>query len=542
MKAHADGNEMVKPETPEVKAENAFWSGDPDIWRAIAGGVTTMQVLPGSGNIVGGRSFTVHMAPKSQAKAMRFPNAPGGVKMACGENPKRVYGDKGGPMTRMGNAAHFRSLFERAKDYGKKIDKWKKNPEGEQPKRDFQLETMSMVLKGELLAHIHCYRNDDLNIIMDLTEEYGFKVRAFHHGLEAYKVAERLAKNDISVSTWADWWGFKMEAYDGIPANAGILFKKGVRPVIHSDSAKDIRWLNIEASKAQRAAKALKIDVSDTEALRWITENAAWTLGIGKYTGTLEKGKMADIVIWQGHPLSSTSRAEKTFVSGQLIFDRVSGRFPLSDFETGQRFYGLAQGKVKGNDLIKEVSLASKSFTLPNSDKKAFLIKNATIWFGNDTKAKGDIYISDGKIKKLAQVIEPSKSARVIDANSMVVTPGLFLADSFLGLTEVEISETTVDADNNLVEFTPELRAYDSFNSLSSRLAIARSEGIITALASPRGSFIYGRGVAFDLAFGPHVLDRESALWVGVDPHSIKSSGGSRSMVWAKAQTKLHRS
>ena len=128
VKAHADGNEMVKPETPEVKAENAFWSGDPDIWRAIAGGVTTMQVLPGSGNIVGGRSFTVHMAPKSQAKAMRFPNAPGGVKMACGENPKRVYGDKGGPMTRMGNAAHFRSLFERAKDYGKKIDKWKKIP------------------------------------------------------------------------------------------------------------------------------------------------------------------------------------------------------------------------------------------------------------------------------------------------------------------------------------------------------------------------------------------------------------------------------
>ena len=484
VKAHADGNEMVKPETPEVRAEDAFWSGDPDIWRAISGGITTMQVLPGSGNIVGGRSFTVHMDPKRIAKKMRFPNAPGGVKMACGENPKRVYGDKGGPMTRMGNAAHFRSLFERAKDYGKQLDKWTESRSGDKPTRDFQLETINLVLRGKLLAHIHCYRNDDLNTLLDISEEYGFNVRSFHHGLEAYKIADRLAEKNVSVSTWADWWGFKMEAYDGIPENAGLLFKSGAKPIIHSDSAKDIRWLNVEASKAQRAAVELGIEVSDTETLRWITQNAAWALGIDKYVGTLEEGKMADVVIWDAHPLSSTTRAETVYVSGKKIFDRKLGYYPISDFETGQRFYGLAQSRKKGNTQIKLIKAKLKTFKIPENDKKAILIQNALIWMGDGSAQKSDIYISDRKISKIASTIEASPSTKVVNAKGHTITPGLFLADSFLGLTEVELSETSVDSNSGKDEITPELNAYEAFNSLSTRLAITRSEGVLTAQSS----------------------------------------------------------
>lgn len=349
VKAHSDGNEMVRPATPEVWAEHAFWPQDPNIPRAVASGVTTVQILPGSGNLIGGRSFVAKLRRATSARQMRFPGAPQGLKMACGENPKRIYGDKGGPMTRMGNVAGHRSWFQRAWEYRRQgqiyqrdLAHWREhsgenNDHGdppEPPTRDLALETLVKVLQGEILVHTHCYRADDIHIILDVAEEFGFKIRSFHHGLEAYKLADRLATAQVSVSTWADWWGFKLEAFDGIPHNAALLSHAGARAIIHSDSPSELRHLNHEAVKARAAGQTLDIDISENETLRWITANPAWALGIDDQVGTLEVGKMADVVLWDAHPFSVYAKTDLVFIDGALVFDRKAGR-RSSDFELG---------------------------------------------------------------------------------------------------------------------------------------------------------------------------------------------------------------
>lgn len=349
--AHSDGNEMVGPVTADVWAEHGFWPQDPSIRRALSGGVTTIQVLPGSANLIGGRSYIAKLKPGISAREMRFPGAPQGLKMACGENPKRVYGSRGGPRTRMGNVAGYRRSFQQARNYlysqqayERDLAAWKKekeaNPEHDEdppslPGRDLEMETLAKVLNGEILVHNHCYRADEMHIMLDLAQEFGFKIRSFHHALEAYKLKDRLAKEDVASSTWADWWGFKMEAYDGIPHNAALLSAAGAKAVIHSDSSTDIRRLNQEAAKARRAGLDLGLEISETEALRWITLNAAWALGIDKEVGSLEKGKHADIVVWDKHPLSVYSKPSKVFIDGKLLFDRTKPE-RLSDFEIGQ--------------------------------------------------------------------------------------------------------------------------------------------------------------------------------------------------------------
>ena len=331
VKAHSDGNEMTTPVTAGVWAEHAFWPQDPGIQRALAGGVTTLMALPGSGNLIGGRGVTLHTVPHRGSRAMRYPGAPDGVKMACGENPKRVYGTRNSsPQTRMGNLYLQRSAFIDAVAYQKKLE------EAEPPKRDLKMETLVGLMKGELLGHVHCYRADDMLNMLQLADEFGFKIRSFHHAVEAYKIRDVLAERDVSVSTWADWWGFKMEAYDAIQENAALLAEVGGKPIIHSDSARGIRRLNQETAKAMAHGRRAGIEVSENEALRWITYNAAWALGIEEDVGTLEPGKRADIVVWDGAPFSVYSSPRWVFVDGVLRHDSEGPSTPWSDFEVGQ--------------------------------------------------------------------------------------------------------------------------------------------------------------------------------------------------------------
>lgn len=343
-KAHGDGNEATSPTTGGVWVEHSFWPQDPSIERAVAGGTTTIQVLPGSANLIGGRSATLHLVPARGSRAMRFPGAPEGVKMACGENPKRVYGDGGGPSTRMGNLEGQRMAFARAaehkrawEDYQAEADAWDgSGAPPPPPARNLELETLVGVLDGEVLVHVHCYRADDMLSFIQLSDEFGFSIRSFHHALEAYKVADILAEREIAVSTWADWWGFKLEAYDGIPYNAALVQAAGGRPVIHSDSAVDIRRLNQEAAKAWRSAQEAGIPLSEDEVLQWITINPAWALGIQDEVGSLEPGKRADLVIWDGDPFSVYTSAELVLIDGALLYDQRQGPQPWSDFELGQ--------------------------------------------------------------------------------------------------------------------------------------------------------------------------------------------------------------
>ncbi|MEZ5692550.1 MAG: amidohydrolase [Altererythrobacter sp.] len=327
--AHSDGNEATSPATPEVWAEHSVWPQDPGFSRALAnGGVTALQILPGSANLMGGRAATLKNVPSRTVQGMKFPGAPYGFKMACGENPKRVYGNRGRmPSTRMGNFAVNRQTWLDAKAYA----------DGDRKKRDLAKETLAGVLDGEILVHNHCYRADEMALVMDMAKEMGYKVSAFHHAVEAYKIGDLLKENDVCSAIWADWYGFKMESYDGIPENGALLWKAGACVVIHSDDENGIQRLNQEAAKAQAAGKRIGLDIPDAEVIGWFTLNAAKAMGIDGMTGSLETGKMADVVLWNGDPLSVYSRPEKVWIDGALLFDADNPRLrPVSDFELGQ--------------------------------------------------------------------------------------------------------------------------------------------------------------------------------------------------------------
>jgi imidazolonepropionase-like amidohydrolase len=362
-KAHGDGNEAVGPVTAHARAEYGFWPQDPQLSRALAGGVTTALILPGSANLIGGRGFTVQLRPARTAIDAAFPGAPSTVKMACGENPKRVYGEKGGPQTRMAEYAAFRAAFLEAAAYTAKRKAyeqahalWEKKRQraieieakrkdgkkiaGESAPEpvpvDLRYETLAGVLRGEVLVQIHCYRADEMAQLIQVADEMGFRIRSFHHALEAYKIRDLLAQKNIAINTWADWWGFKLEAYDGIPENAALLTQMGVRTTIHSDSAIGIQRLNQEAAKAQTAGNRAGIKIDDDTALRWVTANPARVLGIDGVTGTLAQGKRADVVVWSASPLSVYTRAELVIVGGQIAYDKTKG-MRASDFELDER-------------------------------------------------------------------------------------------------------------------------------------------------------------------------------------------------------------
>ena len=331
--AHSDGNEATSPVRAEVWAEHSVWPQDPGFTRALVnGGVTALQILPGSANLFGGRSVTLKNVPARTVQGMKFPGAPYGLKMACGENPKRVYGNKGAmPSTRMGNMAVNRQTWIRAADYKRKIDK------GESVTRDLQLETLAGVLSGDILVHNHCYRADEMAQVIDMAKEFGYKVSTFHHAVEAYKIADLLAKEGICGAMWADWWGFKMESYDAINENIPLMYKAGACTIVHSDDPNGIQRLNQEAAKAQGDGKRIGITVPDEVVWSWLSYNPAKALGIADKTGSLKPGKMADVVLWNGNPLSVYTRPEKVWVDGALLYNAANPRTrPVNDFELGQ--------------------------------------------------------------------------------------------------------------------------------------------------------------------------------------------------------------
>jgi imidazolonepropionase-like amidohydrolase len=343
--AHSDGNESTDPVTAQVWAEHSISPQDPGFSRALAGGVTSMQILPGSANLIGGRGVTVKNVPSNSYQGMKFPGAPHGLKMACGENPKRVYGAgrQQAPATRMGNVAGYRTQWIEAQEYMRDWEDFENAPGDEivktkRPDRDLRLETLAGVLKGEILVHMHCYRADEMMTILDMADEFGYRVSAFHHGIETYKIADVLAEKGVCGALWADWWGFKAEAYDGIQEDIALVDRpEGSCAIVHSDSNEGIQRLNQEAAKAMTRGQRAGLNIRPERAIRWITQNAAKSLGILDRTGTLETGKMADVVIWNGSPFSVYARADQVFIDGALIYDRGnSARQPLSDFELGQ--------------------------------------------------------------------------------------------------------------------------------------------------------------------------------------------------------------
>ena len=332
-----DVNEATSPITPQMIMKDAFDYQDKAIYRALAGGVTTSLLLHGSANMIGGQAVVIKHKFGDSRDALLFPNAPRSIKFASGENPKRVYGGRDQlPSTRMGNFEVQRAALVEAQDYMHEWDTYndkikRGDKDVDPPKRDLKLEALDDVLRGKLMVQIHCYRSDEMLTEMAMAKEFGYNLRAFHHAVEAYKVADQLAANNVGIATWADWWGFKNEAWDAIPWNAVMAMRKGVRVAIKSDSEDYTRRLNQEAAKTIRYGGA-----TEEEALRMITLNAAWIIGIDDRVGSIDVGKDADLVIWDGYPLSSYGVPEKVFIDGELYFDRTQPGLVTTHYKEGE--------------------------------------------------------------------------------------------------------------------------------------------------------------------------------------------------------------
>jgi imidazolonepropionase-like amidohydrolase len=317
-----DVNEATSPVTPSMHMIDAFDNRSADLYRALAGGVTTELLLHGSANMIGGQAVVIKNKFGLDRDAMLFKNAPGSIKFASGENPKRVYGSRDQlPSTRMGNFEVMRMAFEDARHYMAEWDAYDaKLKKGDKdvvaPKRDLKLEALADVLRGKLYVQIHCYRADEFLTEEAIAKEYGYKIRAFHHALEMYKVAPEIAADGTGIATFADWWGYKDEARDAIPWNAVMSMRKGVRVALKSDSDDHIRRLNSEAGKMVHYGGA-----TEDEAIKMVTLNPAWIIGVDDRVGSIDVGKDADLVLWNHDPLSNFARAMKVYIDGELFFD-----------------------------------------------------------------------------------------------------------------------------------------------------------------------------------------------------------------------------
>ncbi len=605
--AHGDGNEATDPVTPHAQTVDAFWPQDPAIERAVAGGVTTIQVLPGSANLIGGRAITIKLRRGLSGRQMHLEGAPDGLKMACGENPKRVYGSNGkrAPMTRMGNLAGQRNAFLKAQklrdewkrfqdaevkrlmadskkiaEYKKKRDEYERIQEQcaengyeddcekwlepgkskapsepelseptKMPDRDPGLETLAAAIEGRVLVQVHCYRADDMLAMLALSDEAGFKVRSFHHALEAYKIRDELKKRSISVSTWADWWGFKLEAYDGIPENIALIHGSGGMPVVHTDSPEGIQRMNQEAAKALASAERAGIAAGPDDAIKWITIYPAWTLGISERTGSLEVGKDADVVLWNRSPFSVYSVAERVWIDGVPTLDRTHMGLPRSDFELGQENVGMApilgpkpvpKGSPALPDAPKPVPAAPNAApkAAEPSKKEVIALTNALVHTGTgEVIENASVIIENGLIQQVGKNLTIPAGAKVIAEQGSVITPGFVDAVTSIGLVEIDLEKDTHDD----VQTGPEpihaaFRAALAFNPSSSVIFVTRSEGVTSAGVMPVGGLIPGQSAWVELSGkgSPEAIAKPfSAMHV-----NLRGSGdeGSRATAFLRAR------
>ncbi len=336
--SHSSGeaiNEGSRSVTAQVRMEDVLREDAIGLYRSLAGGVTTLNVLHGSANTIGGQNATVKIRWGLPVDSLLFAGAPPGIKFALGENVRQTnVGNIPGrtpryPRTRMGVEELLRESFTRAKEYqaewkayeGAKMLRRKdaKNAEAEPipPKRDLQLDALVEILEGRRLVHAHSYRSDEILMLLKVAKDFGFRIASLQHVLEGYKVADEIAAANTGASTFADNWAYKLEAFDAIPFNAALMAERGVKVSINSDSDERARRLYQEAAKAMKYGGA-----SEEEAIRMITLNAAWQLGVDKLTGSIDVGKDADLAIFNGHPFAPASRVEMTLIDGRVFFDR----------------------------------------------------------------------------------------------------------------------------------------------------------------------------------------------------------------------------
>jgi imidazolonepropionase-like amidohydrolase len=518
-------NEFSLSVVPEVRVTDVINSDDVQIYRALGGGVTTARLLHGSANVIGGQHAVIKLKYGEPASKLLLADAPRGVKFALGENVKRTDGRF--PNTRLGVEAVLVRAFTEAQAYRRTWDDYHKakaaGREVPEPRRDLRLEALADVLGGDLKVHCHCYRADEILMLLRVADRFGFKVRSLQHVLEGYKIAPEIADHGASCSTFSDWWAYKIEAFDAIPFNSALLHEAGVSVCLKSDSNELMRHLY------QEAAKCVKYGgMSEVEALETITLNGAKQLGLEKRVGTIEVGKDADLAIFNGHPLNSYARCEMTLVEGEVYFQR-SDRLKAVPAATPAPAAPVKETKKielnpKGSYILKGVTThivsngpMSKTSVVVNKGKiSAVVLDEATAKLdGMNVRELGSVPVIDGEkvsIRKAAEVYPAG--ATIMDATGLHLYPGMIDAATVLGLTELGSARETHDyAEGG--DFQPDLRASIAINPDSELIPVTRANGVTTVVTRPMGSIIAGQSALINLAGW---VPKEMAL---VDPLAL---------------------
>ncbi|MBL8843838.1 MAG: amidohydrolase family protein [Planctomycetes bacterium] len=485
-------NEGTLSIVPEVRILDEVNHRDPTLWLALAGGTTTMNLLHGSANVIGGQNAIIKMRWGKSAAELLFEGAPRGVKFALGENPKQS--NNGGgfdrarryPGSRMGVEAALRRAFVRAQDYRRE---WQEHAaavaRGEarlEPRRDLRLDALVDIMEGKILVHSHCYRADEIVMLMRVAEEFGFRIQSLQHVLEGYKVAPEIARHGAGASTFSDWWAYKLEAYDAVPHNAALLELAGVRCSINSDSDDLTRRLYHEAAKTLRYG-----NLDEARALAQVTIHPAIQLGIEARVGSLEVGKDGDLALFNGHPLSVYSRCEYTFVDGECYFER---RYAAGEARP-LNATGAAFGPIDCPD--------PSQLPLPGAGGIYALVGGTVHPVSGPPIDGGVVVIEGGRIVAVGRDVRVPDHAEVVRCDGLHVYPGLFDGGNTLGLGEIGSVAGGQDV-SELGGIEPDLRVTAAIHPGSSHIPVTRCDGVTQALVLPSGGMLPGRGSVIELA------------------------------------------
>jgi imidazolonepropionase-like amidohydrolase len=495
---------------------------DVNIYRDLAGGLTTANILHGSANPIGGKNAVIKLRWGARtAEELVFEGAMPGIKFALGENPKdlrqgQITGPRRYPITRAGVEFVIRDAFTRAKAYQKTWKDYEKakatNADAVPPRRDLQLEPLVEILEGKRLVHAHSYRADEILMLIRLAEEMGFKIATFQHVLEGYKVAREIAAHGAGASTFADWWGYKIEADDAIPHNAAIMVRKGVLVSINSDSAEHARRLNTEAGKTMRWG-----GLTEDEALALVTINPAKQLRIDSRVGSLEVGKDADVAVWTHHPLSSYAIADRVYIDGRQYYDRKGEETRLSELRKEKAALAAAERGNRGTTPSNQVQdsgdegsatalneSTGAADTAPEPARQApqsgpvLAITNARIFPVTAAPIeKGTIVIRGSRIEAVGANVTVPQGATVIDAKGGHVYPGFINARTTIGIGENGVRN--YDDINEMLDWNQQLRTRVSYHSESETIPVARGTGVTTVGVAPGGGILSGEFAVMNL-------------------------------------------
>ena len=502
--ANDDVNEGGTSVSSMVGMEDVLDPTDPDIYRDLAGGTTSANILHGSANAIGGKTVVIKLRwGVKRPEDLIFQGALPGIKFALGENVTQKRGaprtpPERFPITRQGVDYVMRDAFTRAKAYKKAWDDYNASKAKGQdllpPKRDLQLDPLVEVLEGKRLVHVHSYRADEILMMIRVADEIGFKVATFQHVLEGYKVAKEIAAHGAGASTFSDWWGYKIEAADAIPYNAAIMTRKGVIVSINSDDAEQARRLNNEAAKTVRYG-----GLTDDEALATVTINPAKQLKIDNRVGSLEVGKDADVVVWNHHPLSTEAIVDQAYIDGKLYYDRAKdeAQHASAEQDNGVRASGTAGGQAPQTASEQPAPVERLNVTT-NAAGPAWAITNARIvTVSGPVIAKGTVVIRGNRIEAVGANVTVPSGAKVVDAAGANVYPGFVDAATDIGLNEP--GPRNYDDVTEIGEWNQALRTDRAFKIDSDAVPVTRVEGVTTIGVTPAGGVISGSLPVMDL-------------------------------------------